>query len=110
MLESPILYNLTIKIENASEANFLKSVKEQFFQEIIVQGIVKEIQLNRIILDEQDGDATYSIHFIFPSKDLFEKEKLTALGLFLNLMDKDFKGKYVYFGTMMEVVHCYSKI
>ena len=105
----PILYNLTIKIENASETNFLKSVEELFFHEVINQGIIKEIQLNRIILEEQDGDSTYAIHFVFPNKELFEKEKLTVLGLFLNLMDKEFKGKYVYFGTMMEVVHCYSK-
>lgn len=99
----PILYNLTLKLEKSIKDDFIVLIKESIFDSIIQQGIVKDVQLNRIVTEEQEEDA-FSIHFSFPDSTIYENKRLEVFGLFLRLMDEKFRAKYVYFGTTMEVL------
>lgn len=102
-----LLYNLTIKVEKDNEDSFVAYLSR--ILEIVEKSpILESIQLNKILFEEPDGQS-YSVQFTFKSKYVFEKEKLTVLRPFIEKLDEKYKGQYVYFGTMMDVIETYKK-
>jgi len=68
--------------------------------------IIQSSQINRVLLgDEEDGDDTFAVQFNYASEAIFEENRISTMSVFLDMLDAHYKGKYVYFATMMEVLH-----
>ena len=108
-MSNNLIFNLTIKIEKAVEQAWLADVKQNYLP-LIVDGInILSAQINKLVLETPEAENTFAIQFIYPSAELFKEKKLLTMQVFLTAMDAKYRGKYVYFATMMELVHYYSK-
>lgn len=80
-------------------------MKSSFLPACTDGSIIVASQVNEILVASEDGDKSYSIQFIFASREIYDKDGLVMLGKFLKLLDGQFLGQYVYFTTKMEVLH-----
>ncbi|MBT8189800.1 MAG: DUF4286 family protein [Saprospiraceae bacterium] len=106
---NPFLYNITFKLSGHLSASWLSNMQEKYLPACIIENIPLSAQINRIMLDDLDGDHTYAVQFTFSSQGVFENEGKEILKKLVILIDEDFKNQYVYFGTLMEVVHSVYK-
>ncbi len=105
-MEKPIVFNITIKLAESDAPSFIESLASRILPDCTDGQIITSSQVNRIVLAEQDGDdETFAIQFIYPSSSVFKEQKLLTMAKFLGLLDEQFRGKYVYFATMMELLH-----
>ena len=102
---NPLVYNITLKIGSDLSESWLDAMKATFLPECTDGTIIVASQVNEVLIPSEDGDKTYSIQFIFASRDIYDKDGLLMLGKFLKLLDGQFLGQYVYFTTKMEVLH-----
>ncbi len=102
---NPLLYNITLKIHQDLESEWLSAMKNTFLPECTDGKVIVSSQINQLLIESEDDDLTFAIQFIFASKSIFDEEGLPALGKFLKLLDSQFLRKYVYFTTKMEVLH-----
>jgi len=102
---NPLLYNITIKISKELSDSWLNAMKEDFLPQCTDGKIIVSSQINKLLLEEEDGEDTYAVQFIFASKAIYDSDGLPALGKFLSLLDSRFMKKYVYFTTKMEILH-----
>lgn len=109
MTGNHIVYNLTIQIEKDVEQAWIGETKQKIIPAVIDGEVILSIQLNRIYNPEAGEDPNYALQFLFPSLEIFNNRKLERLSILIQMMDASFAGKYVYFGTMMEVLHYCSK-
>ena len=102
---NPLIYNITLKIGEDISQKWLAAMKTQFLPHCTDGTIIVASQVSEILVASDDKDKSYSIQFIFASKDTYDKDGLPTLGKFLKLLDGQFLGQYVYFTTKMEVLH-----
>jgi len=102
---NPLLYNITIKISKDLSASWLEAMKQNILPSCTDGKIIVSSQVNKILLDEGDGDDTFAVQFIFVSKEIYDEVGLRSLAKFLKLLDAQFLKKYVYFTTKMEILH-----
>lgn len=106
---NPLLYNITIKIAKDLSASWFTEMKENFLPKSTDGKIIVSSQINKLMLEENDGDDTFAVQFIFASKEIYEAKGLQALAKFLELLDSQFLKKYVYFTTKMEILHYFTR-
>lgn len=104
---NPLLYNITLKIDEELSEAWLAAMQTEILPATTDGQIIVSTQINRLILEEE-GEVTYAIQFIFATKSIFDDQGLKALAKFLELLDRRFLGKYVYFTTKMEILHYYT--
>ena len=109
MTSNHVVYNLTIQIDKTAEQAWLSEIKKNIIPAVLDGEIILSIQLNRIQNPAPDEEPNYALQFLFPSVEIFNDRKLERLSILIKMMDASFAGKYVYFGTMMEVLHYSSK-
>lgn len=102
---NPLLYNITIKISKDLSDSWLKAMTEEILPKCTDGKIIVSSQINSLLIDENDGDDTYAVQFIFVSKQIYDELGLSSLAKFLKLLDARFLKKYVYFTTKMEILH-----
>jgi hypothetical protein len=104
-MSTPILFNITIKIQNDHSQNWFERMTKEYLPECTDGTIVTESQINRLVLEEVDEGETFAVQFVYASKDVFIDNKLSTMERFFGLVDKEFGGKYVYFPTVMELLY-----
>ena len=109
MSSNHIVYNLTVQVEKDIEHAWLAEIRHKIIPEVLDGEVILSIQLNRIYGPETEEGSNYALQFLFPSVDIFNSRKLERLSILITMMDASFAGKYVYFGTMMEVLHYSNK-
>jgi len=102
---NPLLYNITLKIHEDLSLEWLEAMQSDFLPQCTDGKIIVSSQINEILIESEDGDKSYAIQFIFASKEIYDREGLTALAKFLKLLDGRFLNKYVYFTTKMEILY-----
>ena len=107
-MNTPILFNLTIKLAKEDSEGWLELLKNKILPECTDGSIIQSTQINKILMGEDDGDDTYAVQFVYASESVFTEHKLPTMRIFLEMLDKQYGGKYVYFATMMEVLHRHS--
>ena len=80
-------------------------MKNNYLEDFHTENNPTAIQINQIAADSTDGDISFAVQFTFSSKEIFEDRGKEFLKRLIIKMDEDFKNQYVYFGTMMEVLH-----
>ena len=104
-MTNPIVFNITVKLGKDDSGAFVTALKKQILPVCTDGDIILSSQINKIHLAEEDGDETFAIQFIYASHDIFISKKLTTMAQFIGLLDEQFRGRYVYFATMMELLH-----
>jgi len=104
-----VVYNITVQIEKSVEKAWIQEVTQEIMPAVLDGEIVLSIQLNRIENPVKGEDVNYALQFLFPSLEVYNTKRLERLSILIKMMDGNFSGKYVYFGTMMEVLHYCSK-
>ena len=99
-----VLYNVTIKVEHDSAADWVKWMKEEHIPELMATGLFADAKLFQLReVDEEDG-LTYAAQYFCSSMNEYNSyienhaEAMRAKGL------ARFAGKFVAFRSVMETV------
>lgn len=109
-MNKPILFNLTIKLSKEDSSDWLKLVTNEILPACTDGTIIQSTQVNRVMMGEDDGDETFAIQFVYASEKIFKEYKLSTMRVFLERVDESYRGKYVYFATMMEILHRHNRL
>lgn len=104
MARNPHVFNLTFQLNHEIIEPWLYEIKTNIFPKVIDGEVILSADVRKVIL-EQEEVPSYAIQFLFPSLEIFNTRKLERLSIFIEMMDKSFANKYVYFGTLMELLH-----
>jgi len=107
-MSNKIIFNLTIKIENAVETEWLNDLTKDYLPMLVDGKIICDAQVNKLILEQAEDDSTFALQFTYLSDAIFKLQKLNSMEKLLNAMDSKYKGRYVYFATKMERIHFQS--
>ncbi|NBC25193.1 MAG: DUF4286 family protein [Bacteroidetes bacterium] len=98
-----IQYNVTIKIESEVEAEWSDYMENKHVPDVLNTGLFLHCRISKLIQNEEEG-ATYTIQYILSTmKDMHMYQTKYASKLQSEHTEK-FKGKFVAFRTLMEVV------
>ena len=100
-----IIYNVTIKLEEAIHQPWLAWMKEEHIPDVINTGCFTKATILRLMeIDDSEG-PTYAIQYLAENKDLYESyiEKF-APEMRQRLINK-FGNSFVAFRSVMEVVN-----
>jgi len=103
MLNNYVL-NLTLQLDREIIEPWLAEI-QSILTKVIDGKVVLAADVRRIINPNPEEVTSYAIQLTFPSLGMYEARKLERLSIFIELMDKSFANKYVYFATLMEVLH-----
>lgn len=110
-MQNPIVFNITFKIEKDIASDWLKQMQTHYLPPCTDGQIIVGAQINLIhIAQQEDTDLTFAVQFTYANEKQYDENKLKTMQKFLTLLDKDFKGKYVYFTTKMERLYYNSYI
>ena len=102
---NPLIYNITLKIHQDLAPKWLDAMINKFLPECTDGEVIVASQINEVLIAQEDEDLTYAVQFIFSTQKVFDDQGLVSLRKFLELLDGQFLGKYVYFTTKMEILH-----
>ena len=103
-MSEPIIYNLTIKIENSIAKTWLNKMEQSYLPDCIGEDPISS-QINELMLESEDDDASFAVQLTFASPEMFENKGVEIVNKLIVLMDNDFRNRYVYFGTKMRLLH-----
>ncbi len=104
-MHSAVLYNLTFKLSQSLSQQWLDKMLSRYIPESLIEQFSISVQINEILINSEDGDSSFAVQFTFSSINQFESDGKVCLKKLLSLMDEDFRNNYVYFGTLMNVIH-----
>lgn len=94
-----------MKLPSDRAEALVDELKARILPECTDGEIIVTSQINRIFMGEMDGDETFAVQFQYISESVFKNKKIETMQQFLGMVDEQFKGQYVYFATMMELLH-----
>jgi hypothetical protein len=97
--------NLTLQLDREIIEPWIVELTSTIFPEVIDGEVVLSADVRKIINPNAEEVPSYAIQFTFPSLEIYSNRKLERLSIFVEMMDKSFANKYVYFATLMEVIH-----
>jgi len=109
MSEHNIIYNVTIKVEKATEQEWCKWMKEEHVPEVMATGCFIKSRFNKVLFVDDDEGSMYTIQYVCENmKRLQEYQGSHAPKLQAVHQDK-YKDKCVAFRSVMEVHEKYNK-
>ena len=100
-----IIYNVTIKVENSIDENWLSWLKEEHIPDIISTGCFTHATILRLLEADDTEGSTYAVQYHATSDDLYYRyienfsDKMRKKG-----SDK-WGNQFIAFRTVMRVVH-----
>jgi hypothetical protein len=102
-MNTMIIYNVTINVENDVREEWLNWMKTKHIPDVLLTGYFIDNKICKVLVDEEQG-TTYSIQYTCESHDkLKEYQRLHAPRLQKEVTDK-FPNKFVAFRTLLEVI------
>lgn len=99
-----VLYNVTIKVEPASNDEWVKWMKEEHIPELLELGVFEHARLMKLHeVDETDG-ITYAAQYTCKSMDEYNKYISDHAATMRERGIARFKDKFVAFRTIMEEI------
>lgn len=99
-----ILYNITIKIEQAVHEEWLQWMTDTFVPAYLDTGLFTEYKFCRILGDDDEHGITYALQFLSPDLSSFQIYQQLHARRLQNLHAERYPDRYVSFRTLMEVV------
>jgi hypothetical protein len=98
-----ILYNVTTSIEPRIAEEWVAYMRDHHMDEVVGTGCFIRSQLLRLLNEEDDG-ITYAAQYFAVSLEQLEAYQEHFAPALREEMDQKFKGNYVSFRTVLEVV------
>lgn len=100
-----ILYNVTVKIDEAVHEEWLEWMKTVHVPDVMNTGMFVENKLCRLLsVDEADG-ISYAIQYLAPDQAHFDRYQQDFAPSLQREHKERYKDKFVAFRTLMEVLH-----
>jgi hypothetical protein len=99
-----LLYNITYNIDKNEEQDFLNWMQNIHIQDVMITGFPKSYKVLKLLTEIDNGGVTYSVQYNFDSRDGFEVFENDYLDDLHDAIDKRYRGKYVHFASLLEVV------
>ncbi|MBX7093671.1 MAG: DUF4286 family protein [Flavobacteriales bacterium] len=99
-----ILYNVTVNIDHDVEQEWLKWMKEVHIPDVLRTGMFIENKICKI-LAESEGGTSYSVQYLCKDMPTFQQYEETFAPALRAEHTEKYKGKFVAFRTLLEVVH-----
>ncbi len=99
-----ILYNVTIKIDNDIENEWLDWVKDNYIQRTLNTGLFYDYKLLRLLNVNDDDGITYAVQFFAKSLSLAENFLNNHAQEITNEHRLKFQNRHVAFMTLLESV------
>ena len=99
-----ILYNVTVKVDKDIEAEWLEWMKTKHVPDVLNTGQFIESRISRVLDQPDDDDPTYVIQYHCDSLEKYEYYVSTFAAALRDEFNSRYKGKFVIFRTLMEVV------
>ncbi|MEM7102465.1 MAG: DUF4286 family protein [Bacteroidota bacterium] len=99
-----ILYNVTIKLDDAIKADWLEWMQSVHIPDVMATGLFKEYKLSRLIGDEDEYGTTFAIQYLCGSMDDFETYQASHAAALQADHTERYKGKFGAFRTLLEVL------
>ena len=98
-----ILYNVTVKIDNSAEDNWLNWMKSEHIPKVLNTGCFINCRMSKMLfLDDIDGQ-TYSIQYLCRDMSILNQYFEKFANQLRADVVKKFDGKFVAFRSIMEV-------
>ncbi|MFD1870963.1 DUF4286 family protein [Hymenobacter bucti] len=98
-----ILYNVTTSVEPRIADEWVAYMREHHMAEVVGTGCFIKSSLLRL-LNEEDNGITYAAQYFAVSLEQLEAYQEHFAPALIAEMDKKFKGNYISFRTVLEVV------
>ena len=104
-MQNQHVLNLTLQLDADIIQAWIITVEKEILPKVIDGEIILSADVRKIINPNPEEVPSFAVQFTFPSLQMYNERKLERLSVFVELMDKSFANKYVYFATLMEVLH-----
>lgn len=97
-----IIQNITYSINKDLEQDFLNWMQSVHIQNVMITGFPKSFKVMRLLTEVENGGATFSVQYNFDTMnnfEIFENEYFDDLNY---EVDKRYRGKYVFFPSLLE--------
>lgn len=99
-----ILYNVTIKVERQIHEDWLKWMQDVHIPDVLATHLFTEHKLCRLLsVDDEDG-ITYAVQYFCTDMERFQEYQEKHARQLQEAHSSRYKGKYVAFRTLMEVL------
>lgn len=99
-----ILYNVTVKINQTLEAEWIKWMKDVHIPDVLATGLFVEHKICKILHTEEDGGVTYAFQYYCKNMEDFQTYQAKHAKALQADHTNRYKNQYVAFRTLMEVI------
>jgi len=99
-----ILYNVTVKIIQTLETEWLQWMRETHIPDVMNTGLFINHKICKILHEEEDGGVTYAFQYFCKDMDAFNEYQAKHAKALQADHTNRYKDKYVAFRTLMEVI------
>lgn len=99
-----IIYNVTVCINQTAHKRWLSWMRETHMPEMLATGKFVQARMCKVLVAEEDGDTTYAIQYLSPSREKLQQYYEEDASRLRNETMKYFSDTLVTFRTEMEVV------
>lgn len=69
----PLIYNVTVKVSHAIEANWLQWMQEEHMNEVIATGCFTHARLLQLLDADDEAGVTYAVQYEAPDRAHYER-------------------------------------
>ncbi len=99
-----LIYNVTIKIDNDIESDWVNWQKDVYIPKVIATGFFYNYQFSKLISHEDADGKTYVMQFYAKDKNAFENYKKQHADEFRNLLSAEWGNKFVASESLLAAV------
>jgi len=98
-----LLYNVTLILEDAAAAEWLKWMQEVHIPEVMATGLFVSNRLLKV-LDSPNEGVTYCAQYVLENQDQYNTYQSTYAPALQEKLNEKFKNRFVAYRTLMEFI------
>lgn len=99
-----ILYNVTVKIVEPLETEWLQWMRETHIPDVMNTGLFVNHKICKLLHDDEDGGVTYAFQYFCKDMAAFQEYQTKHAKALQEDHSNRYKDQYVAFRTLMEVI------
>lgn len=99
-----LFHNITYNIDVNAEQDFLEWMRNVHVPKVMITGFPKEFKILKLLTEIDNGGVTYSFQYFFDSIEGFEVFENDYLDDLNDIVDKRYRGKYVFFASLLQEI------
>lgn len=99
-----LLYNVTVGIDQGSEEEWLRYMREKYIQDVLNTGLFTGHKMYKVLHDQEDGTISYSIQYFARNIEDVQQYLETFAPAIIEAHRNRFKNRHVTFMTLLDEV------